>query len=620
MTLAHAPIALVDPLEPLELVDQGADPRLKLAALLEATPDFVAVLDVEGRCDYVNPAGRRLLGLGDDHREIDGLRLADCMPAWARAQFETGALAGAAARGVWSGELGLQGVGGKEIPVSQVVVAHRGADGEIDFYGAIARDISDRRAAEDALQRMALFDPLTDLPNRVLLLDRVDQALRRARREGGAFALLLVDVDRFKEVNDSLGHAAGDALLKEVARRFGGALRASDTVARLGGDEFAILLPSVGAPQAAALARKLQTALETPCIVEGHELYVEASIGAALYPLHGDDAETLLRHADVAMYAAKRGGAESYRLYSSESDPYSPARLALVEDLHRAIDQEGLTLHYQPKVNLAGRVDAVEALARWEHAERGWVPPGEFVPLAEATNLIKHLTRWVLYEALAQCRRWLDQGLRLQVSVNLSMVDVHDANIVDMVLTCLTEHNVPASLLRLEITETAVMTEPGRIMAVLQRLRDIGVELAIDDFGTGYSSLSYLKQLPVRVLKIDRSFVRDMLTSESDTAIVRATIDLGHTLGMAVVAEGVEDAATWEALSEMGCDEAQGYHFSRALPADELASWHSQWVACANSDAAGPEVEPAYGNRASFPGCVKTTSSLVPSGSKKNVA
>jgi diguanylate cyclase (GGDEF)-like protein/PAS domain S-box-containing protein len=432
----------------------------------------------------------------------------------------------------------------------------------------------DLRHARDEAQHQALHDGLTGLPNRTLLRDRLQQAILGARRDNASLALLIMDLDRFKDVNDTLGHHAGDELLQQVAARLRSALRASDTVARMGGDEFGIILPTAGDASAASrVAEQLVHALEQPFMLAGQSISIGASIGIALSSEHGTDAKTLLRHADAAMYVAKRGG-HGHAVYCGERDTHSPDRLALIGELRAAIERNDLVLHYQPKINLqTGQCNRVEALVRWQHPERGLIPPDQFIPLAEQTGLIKPLTQWVLGAAIHQCRAWQDSGLHIAVAVNLSMRNLHDPELVEQVAHLLRANGVLPAALKVEVTESALMTDPARALDSLERLRAIGVKVAIDDFGTGHASLSYLKQMPVEEIKLDRLFVRDMRTNKNDYTIVRSTIELAHDLGLRVIAEGVEDQATLDLLADLGCDLAQGYHMSRPVPDGELRLW-----------------------------------------------
>jgi diguanylate cyclase (GGDEF)-like protein len=430
-----------------------------------------------------------------------------------------------------------------------------------------------RRQAKEN-EHLALHDPLTGLPNRSLFHDRAEQALLAARRAHTSVGLMILDLDRFKEVNDTLGHHNGDLLLKEIGLRLRSALRASDSIARLGGDEYGLLLPVIANAEAAlAVAEKLRKVLRAPFVLEGVALDLEASIGLALYPGHGDDVETLLQRADVAMYVAKEehSGCE---LYSVERDHYSPARLALVAELRRAIDEGELLLYYQPQAELgSGRVVSVEALVRWQHPERGLLSPNEFIPLAERTGLIRELTLFVLEAALTQLRAWHDEGLELSVAVNLSARDLLDLELPETVLGLLARYQLPAGRLQLEITESVILADPMRARLVLSRLSAMGVQLAIDDFGSGYSSLAYLKRLPVGEIKIDRSFVMNMERDERDAAIVRSTLELARNLGLSVVAEGVENEQIWSDLAQLRCDVAQGYFLGRPMPASALPGW-----------------------------------------------
>ena len=431
------------------------------------------------------------------------------------------------------------------------------------------------RASEERFHHQALHDPLTDLPNRVLLHDRLGQAIASARREPRhqPVALLVLDLDRFKEVNDTFGHHAGDRLLQEVGVRVRGALRESDTVARLGGDEFAAVLPGADAASAAIAAAKIQAALEMPLVLEGHELSLAASIGIASYPAHGADADILLRHADIAMYTAKRAQS-GVASYAPDHDSHSSERLVLVAALRRAIALEELSVHYQPQVDCTtGRLAGVEALVRWWHPERGLILPDQFVPLAEVSGLIRQLTRWVLAAALSQSSAWRGLGVVPGLSVNVSPFDLIDERLPDFVAAQLERWQLPAERLTLDITETALLTEPDRALDVLTRVRKLGVRVALDDFGTGLSSLAYLKVWPLDEVKVDVSLVRGMDTAPGDQAMVRATIELAHSLGLDVVAEGVENEATLRLLEELGSDRAQGFFMARPMPPSQFVRW-----------------------------------------------
>ncbi len=428
-------------------------------------------------------------------------------------------------------------------------------------------------AANRQLEVQATHDSLTGLPNRTLLQRRLEQATDLARQGDLSAALLILDLDRFKEVNDTIGHQRGDQLLQQVGERLRQAVSATATVARLGGDEFAVFLPGADEAGALQVVSALGRTLEETFLVEGYPLHVESSIGIALYPAHGSEPLTLFQHADVAMYTAKLGH-EGFALYDASRDQYSPRRLALLGDLREAIAEGQLRLYYQPKADLqTGLVKSVEALVRWQHPTLGLIPPDQFIPLAEQTGLIEPLTHWVVETAIEQCRHWLDGGRELRVAVNLSMRNLRDTNLPDTIESLLAQYRVPPHLLCCEITESAVMGDAEHTIQVLNCLFALGVRIAIDDYGTGYASLSYLKRLLANELKIDRAFVQHVTTDQSDQAIVGSTVNMAHNLGMLVVAEGVEDQATWDLLETLGCDIAQGYYLSRPIPAQDLERW-----------------------------------------------
>ena len=425
-----------------------------------------------------------------------------------------------------------------------------------------------RQAAEH--QHQALHDPLTGMGNRRLFREGIESAIGQAQRAGTAMAVLIMDLDRFKEVNDTLGHRNGDRLLQEIARRLLDSLEGSATIARLSGDEFAVLLDSAGAAAAAETANRILSLLDEPLEIDDLTLQIGGSIGIALFPEHGTDADTLVQRADVAMYLAKEGGT-GYEFYSPERDEYSPARLALVSELRRAIENRELSVVYQPIADLrTGRIEGAEALVRWEHPTRGLLLPDQFIPMAEHTGLIRPLTLQVLEMAVKDCRTWRDAGHDLSVSVNLSVRGLLDQGLPMAIQRILDAAELPHSALTLEVTETAIVTDPERSEAVLSHLSEAGIRIAVDDFGTGYSSLSRLKRLPVSVLKIDRSFVMAMTTDDNDLAIVRSTIELARNLGLQTVAEGVETSSTWDLLAELGCDSSQGYFVGRPMPTSQL--------------------------------------------------
>lgn len=427
-------------------------------------------------------------------------------------------------------------------------------------------------ALRDA-ERVALYDQLTGLPNRLLFADRRDHALATARRGGDSVALLLMDLDHFKEINDTFGHHTGDLLLASVGPRLREELRDGDTLARLGGDEFAALLPGASAPVAIAITERLIASLQRPFEVGGQTLAIGASIGIACSPDHALDGDTLLQRADVAMYVAKRARG-TYATYDASADDSSADRLALMGELTAAIDAGQLLLHYQPQISArTGALTGVEALVRWAHPRRGLLGPGEFVPLAERTGLMRQLTERVLRLAARQARAWRDGGLEVAVAVNISARDLRDPHLADLARAVLRENGLPASAIVLEVTESALLSDQARVVETVALLREIGLGVSVDDYGSGYSSIAYLSRLAPDEVKIDQGFVRALRTDRTAEAIVRTTIELGHALDLRVVAEGVEDRGTWLRLRELGADRLQGYAIARPMPPDDLAAW-----------------------------------------------
>src|SRR4051812_7295602 len=452
-----------------------------------------------------------------------------------------------------------------------------------DEIGVLANSLNHMRSGiatrEQQILQLAYQDTLTDMPNRSLFNERLRNAITGARSNDTKLAVLVMDLDRFKYVNDTLGHAVGDHVLQQVGIRLRSLLRKQDTVARLGGDEFAILIEDADGSAALRVAHKILAALEQPIAYEDQPLDVGTSIGIAHFPHHGSDAGTLLRNADIAMYVAKRNKS-GYAIYDPEYDTHQQQHLSLLSEIRSAVERNELRVYYQPKISLSSSAAAaVEALLRWQHPVRGFIPPAEFIPFAEQTGFIRVLTRWVLEEAIRQCGTWHAKGVALKVSINLSTRDLMNRELPDMIAGLLHKHGTPAGMICLEITESGFMEDPAYAQKVLERLNALGVMLSIDDYGTGYSSLSYIAKLPVDELKIDRSFVMHMKDDSTTSMIVRSTIELGHSLGLKVVAEGVEDEQSLELLRELGCDHAQGYYMSRPLPPADLEEWlrTSRW-------------------------------------------
>ena len=456
-----------------------------------------------------------------------------------------------------------------------VEVGHRDEIGQLaDSFNHMLDGIESR---EKEILRLAYEDGLTGLPNRAMFNEQLEQAVRLARRSSQSVAVLLFDMDRFKAINDTLGHPVGDQALREVGGRVRATLRDSDIVARLGGDEFAILLATGSSDHAMrVVAEKILKVLEAPLVIGGQSMDIAASIGIACFPAHGDDANALVRAADVAMYTAKREKS-GVAVYDPTHDERRQEYLTLLGELRRAVEAGELVLHYQPKVDLAeNRVTSVEALVRWRHPTRGFVPPVEFIPFAEQTGYISAITRWVVKKAIEQCGEWHRAGIGVRMSVNISARDLRsEDSLVQYVWAALLAAELPPGMLCLEITESGLMDDPRSAQSTLRKLRDLGIATSIDDYGTGYSSLAYIKQLAVNELKIDRAFVSGMEADRRNAAIVRSTIELGHNLGLAVVAEGVETDHEVEQLRRFGCDTVQGYHFAKPMTAEALQSFLS---------------------------------------------
>jgi diguanylate cyclase (GGDEF)-like protein/PAS domain S-box-containing protein len=560
--------------EVTELSERFRESESRTRSVLENVADGIISIDAEGRIESFNRAAIELFGYSEDEAvgellslmvppehpedsrgELAGLRVAASLPGKASPKAATGLRKNGSTFPI-------------ELELSDVQL------GERKIHIVCVRDISERHSYVEALRHQALHDDLTDLPNRALFEDRVNHAIRAGARSGESLALLLLDLDGFKEVNDTLGHQHGDALLKLVAERLKECLRDGDTIARLGGDEFGILpLTGTDLPAAAAVAWKVLKALEAPFPVDGHDLSVTASIGMTLVPDHGDNIDDLLRRADLAMYDAKRAGGGGYAVFAVEQEEAPARRVALLNDLRHCVERGELVLHYQPKIDLvAGRTTGVEALIRWNHPSGKLLMPGEFMPEVESNELMIPITEWVIDEALRQLRAWRDEGYDLTMAVNIGARCLAEGTgLFERVDELIAKWGIEPDRLTFELTESDLIdtSVPG----LLPRLETMDERLSIDDFGTGYSSLVYLQRLPVVEIKADRSFVSTLSTVKDDAVIVHSIIDLAHNLGITVVAEGVEDEQTMAALVESGCDSAQGFFFSRALPGDDLRAW-----------------------------------------------
>ncbi len=541
------------------------------AAVFDSTQEGVLVTDADSRIVHVNRAFSRITGfeeaqvLGENPRIFSSGRHA---PAFYKAMWNA-----LDHRREWSGEVWNRRRNGEIYPLWQNIRAIHDEDGKLTHYVAVFSDISAIKRSQHELDFLVHHDPLTNLPNRLLFTERVEQVLERARREKQNGALLLLDLDHFKHINESFGHSHGDLLLKMAGVRLQGLMEGGMTLARLGGDEFGVLWDNCPqAEQAAALAERIRTELATPFRLGGHDLFISTSLGISLFPDTDANVEQVMRNADSALFKAKSSGRDAYAFYSQELTEQARQRVELVSALRQALELGQLRVHYQPIQRLAdGQLIGFEALVRWAHPERGLVPPGEFLPIAEQSGLIASIDTWVLEQACRQMRCWLEQGRAVSfVAVNLSCRLFHRTELDSEVARVLDSTGLEPEYLELEITESAVMEDPDSAEALLGRLRALGVRLAIDDFGTGYSSLQRLKRLPVQKLKLDQSFVRGLPDDRNDIAIARAVTALGHSLGISVLAEGIEADAQAAFLRELGCDYGQGYLFSRPLPVEAL--------------------------------------------------
>jgi diguanylate cyclase (GGDEF)-like protein/PAS domain S-box-containing protein len=546
-----------------------ADRDRFFAKMFELSPNPLAVIDVRGRLSEVNAAMENLTGMSRE--QLVGGALAECFnqPDQVREALRRVLLEREVHDCAWT----LVHGNGNVIEVAGDVILYRNDAGKEQCVFVSLRSLTDIRQYEAQMLFQASFDALTALPNRRLFRERLESAMTQARRNGRVLGILFIDLDNFKDINDTLGHAIGDELLKVVAWQLVALLGKTDTVGRMGGDEFAVLIAD--ADSVALIEQRVENFLRTvaqPCLIEEHEVVVSCSIGGTIFPRHDGDADTLLRSAEAAMYRAKEDGKNRFQLYTSEIDAAIQRRVDISQRLRTALKKSEFMLHYQPRVALgSGRVTGVEALLRWQAEGAGLISPAEFIPVAERNGMIVPIGEWVLFEACRQARQWqLEVATPVNTAVNLSARQLRDVDIVALVVRALEETGLPAHLLELELTESMLMHDTRRVLRTFEALKELGVSLSIDDFGTGYSSLSYLKRFPLDYLKIDKSFVTDLPHDPNDAAIVQAIIVMAHSLGLVVIAEGVETPRQLDFLLAQDCDEMQGYFFSKPLPKDAL--------------------------------------------------
>ena len=570
------PKALGSMVERAAIAEALFDEKERAQVTLNSIGDAVMSTDVCGRVTYLNVVAEKLTGWSQEeaagHPVAEVFRIIDAATGEA-AQNPMGRAIQDNKTVALTPNCILIRRDGVEAAIEDSTAPIHDRRGQVTGAVMVFHDVSKARALASKMSHLAQHDSLTNLPNRTLFSDRLTEAIAAAHRYRRKLAVLFLDLDRFKHINDSLGHAVADRLLQSVAQRLHACVRASDTVSRQGGDEFVILLSEVARAQDAAVsAEKILLAVRTPHHIDQHDLHLTASIGIVTYPDDGTDAETLMKNADFAMYHAKDSGRNNYQFFRPDMNERAVERQSLEVDLRLALEERQFVLHYQPKMSLeTGAIMGVEALVRWHHPQRGLVPPVQFIPVAEECGVIVPIGRWVLREACRQTRAWMDAGLpRISIAVNVSTVELREKDFVAAVRAILTETGLEPRFLELELTETFLMQDAKATAAVLQALKDLGVNLALDDFGTGYSSLSHLKRFPIDTLKIDQSFVRDLATDADDASIVSAVISMGENLHIRVVAEGVETREQLTFLQEHSCPEGQGYYFSRPVVAGQL--------------------------------------------------
>ena len=556
-----------------EVLRSDADKLRLHAGIFQNSHDSIAITDAQGNIESVNPAFSAITGYAAE--EVIGKNPRILQSGRQDSEFYEAMWKSLLQNGFWTGEVWNRRKDGGFYAGWLSISALRDAEGKIEHFIGVTSDNTEYKAAQERIKQMAFYDQLTGLPNRSLLRDRVDRLFAQMRREESSFAIMFIDLDNFKRVNDSLGHHVGDLLLKEVARRLEECVREVDTVSRQGGDEFVVLLPECDSECAQAIAARILASLSIPHGLDGHEVVATPSIGISMFPRDARDFETLTKHADTALYRVKENGRAGFQFFMPEMNVAARKRLEMENQLRKAVENGGFALHYQPQIDrLHGGVVGMEALIRWNDPLLGNVPPDEFIPVAEENGLIVPIGAWVLREACAQNKRWQEMGLAtVPVSVNVSAVQIHQPDFARIVAEVLDNTGLAPEFLDLELTERVVMADVEQSVQIMHELNKLGVGLSIDDFGTGYSSLAYLKRFPLKAIKIDKSFVRDLESNADDRTIAKSIILLAHGLNVAVVAEGGENELQLDILREQGCDTLQGYYFSRPLSPEAFSAF-----------------------------------------------
>ena len=567
------PLKMIGTIQDITKRKKTSESLVKLSLAVEQSPDSIVITDLAGNIEYVNAKFSEVTGytreeaIGQNPHILKSGKTPNAIYDDMWVSLRSGK--------TWQGELINRRKDQSLYIESATISPVKQQDGTITNYIAIKQDITEQKQLQDNIEYLAHFDQLTSLPNRVLLNDRVQYMISHAHRYGQSLAVMFLDLDHFKNINDTLGHSTGDKILVETAKRLKNSVRSEDTVSRLGGDEFVLIFPNTDEKSAMRIANKVIKDISAPNTIDHYELTITPSVGIAIYPFDGEDFETLLKNADTAMYHVKKGGRNSSHFFTQQMNESSVRNLELVSALHHALERNELEVYYQPQISIkTGRIIGAEALLRWNHPKMGFIPPSEFIPIAEESGLIIHIGEWVLRTAMVQIKKWRESGLPdLVIAVNLSAIQFRQLNFAEKLSKMIDEGGIPYESLELELTEAVAMHDPKYVIDVMNSLHEKGIRMAIDDFGTGYSSLSYLKQFRAHKLKIDQSFVSDINSSQRGSSIVNTIIDMAENFGMTTIAEGVETEEQLEFLCKHGCNEIQGYYFSKAITADEFTDY-----------------------------------------------